>query len=729
MKTNKFSFFLAVILIGLIACAAFFGAGPLKGGNQMRYGIDIRGGIEAVFVPKDLNRQAEPAELETARAVIETRLDSKNILDREVTIDKSSGGVIVRFPWKSDEKEFNPEKAIAELGEMAQLSFRDPQGNILLDGKDIASSKAATDQQTGKAIVDLAFTDQGAKLFSDATGKLVGQQMSIYMDETLLSAPYVKQQITGGKAMIDGMQNMQEAISLSEKINSGSLPFSLETKNYSSISPTLGSGSLNVMFQAGAIAFVLICLFMLIKYRLAGLISCIALLLQLSGQILAISIPQITLTLPGIAGIILSLGMGVDANVIINERISEELRRGASLRGAIQKGYHNAFSSVLDGNLTTAIVAVILMIFGSGTMFSFGYTLLAGIVLNFVAGVFSTRVMLSSLAQFKPMQNSKLYHYGKDMKTMRFFEKRWITYSISFAVILVGLAGCFINGVTLDTQFKGGAVLKYNITQEVDTNAISSELGNLLQRPVSAQITTDIADSEKRLVLTLAGNTGITPDQQLQISDKLNGVFPESGATLSETFMVEPYIGQKSLQNSIIAIILSFVMIIVYVWVRFRSISGLSAGLMALIALAHDVLIVFFAFVLMKIPLNDSFVAVVLTIIGYSINDTIVIYDRIRENKKYNPKQPVRELVNSSISQTLTRSLNTTVTTAISCLLMCVFALLYGIDSIRVFAFPMTIGLICGCYSTVCIAGPLWVSWQEHKNKPNPYHASAKSTT
>lgn len=260
-------------------------------------------------------------------------------------------------------------------------------------------------------------------------------------------------------------------------------------------------------------------------------------------------------------------------------------------------------------------------------------------------------------------------------------------------------------------------MLKYTYTGEIDTAQASAAVEEQLNRPVSAQVTQDLATGENKIVLTLAGNTGITPQEQAALGDKLNELFPDAGMQLSESYMVEPYIGKTAMNRSIIAIILSAILITVYVWIRFSRISGLSAGVMALIALAHDVVIVFFTFVLMGIPLNDSFVAVVLTIIGYSINDTIVIYDRIRENKQLSPKTSVVELVNDSISQTLSRSINTSVTTVLCILVVFLFSKFTGITSMVTFSLPMLCGLICGCYSSVCIAGPLWVSWQRRKNR------------
>ncbi len=418
MKNNKLIFFIVFFIAVIMAYTAMNGlnipiGGPLEvkipGAPDMRYGIDIRGGVDAVFEPADLDRKPTSRELDSARSIIETRLDQKNILDRDVTVDNLNGFIIVRFPWKSDETDFNPEKAIAELGETAMLTFRDEESNILLDGSHVEESTVVWDTQKGQYVVSLTFDSEGTKLFSEATKRLIGKPINIYMDEILIQSATVEQHISGGKAVITGMSSVEEAKALSDKINSGALPFSMVTRNHSTISPTLGSGALEVMVLAGAIAFGVICVLLILYYRLPGFVACISLLIQISGQILALSIPQITLTLTGIAGVILSIGMGVDANVIISERISEELKAGRSLNYAISLGFKNAFSSVFDGNITVLIVAVIMLIFGSGSLLSFAYSLLTGIIFNFIAGVTASRLMIRSLSQYEIFRNPKLY--------------------------------------------------------------------------------------------------------------------------------------------------------------------------------------------------------------------------------------------------------------------------------------------------------------------------------
>ena len=416
MKSKATFFIVALITFGLFALALLgFKAGnfEVKGANQMRFGIDIRGGVDATFEPKDLDRLPTEAELESARAIIETRMDASNITDRDVTIDKTRGTILVRFPWKSDEADFDPQKAVTELGETAKLTFRDPDGNIVIEGTDVVSSAAKVMENSSAPVVELVLSSEGAKKFSEATGRLIGQPIAIYMDEVLISAPRVDSQISGGEAIITNLESGEEAISLATKINSGALPFSLTVKNCSIISPELGADALSVMVMASLVAFAAVCLFMLLYYRLPGLVACIALLLQISGQLLSLSVPQFTLTLPGIAGVILSIGMGVDANVIVSERIKEELSAGKQLRQAINAGFHKAFSSVFDGNITVIIVAIVLIILGSGSMLSFGYTLLTGVIMNFVAGITASRLMIRSLSMYKPLRKPGFFGVRK----------------------------------------------------------------------------------------------------------------------------------------------------------------------------------------------------------------------------------------------------------------------------------------------------------------------------
>lgn len=708
------------ITIAVFIYIAVFGiGGAVKGVFNMRYGIDIRGGVEAVFEPQGLDRKPTDKELDSAREVIETRLDNQNISDREVTVDKNAGYIIVQFPWKSTETNFKPEDAIAELGEMAQLTFQDPSGKVLVQGKDVESAKPETNTSgvTREFVVALKFNAKGAKDFENATGQLIGQRMSIYMDKSLISSPTVQTKISGGQAVITGLGSYDEAKNLAAKINAGALPFSLKTTNFSTISPSLGSNALNIMVIAGVIAFFVVCIFMITMYRLPGIVACTILVLQMLLQMLAISIPQFTLTLPGIAGIILTLGMAVDANIIISERISDELRKGIQIKGAIVYGYKHAFTSVLDGNVTTAIVAVILMIFGSGSMLSFGYTLLIGMILNILVGVTLSKQLLLSVVESDKWRKEKWFRIRKEKKTIPFYQKKYIFAIISGVIILAGVIGSFTKGVKLDTQFTGGAVLTYSVSESGDTNKLQEAIQKQTNRPVTVQFKEDNVTGINRLQVTLAGNAGMSPDDQKAITNAINSTSDKINAKLSQTFVVEPYIGAKALKNAGLALLLSSLFILGYVWIRFSALSGLPAGITSLVALIHDALVVFFAFVLFGIPLNDAFVAVVLTVIGYSMNDTIVIYDRIRENRKKSSKLPVVDLVNESTTQTLGRSINTSTTTGICVLIILIASLIFHIDSITEFSLPMFFGIVTGCYSSICVAGTLWAMWEKGKEK------------
>lgn len=382
--------------------------------SQIRFGIDISGGVEAVFKAKDFVGVPTSEQMDSAKSILEVRMDNSGILDREITTDKANGYIIVRFPWKADDKTRDTAAALKELGSTAMLTFKEPDGTIVIEGKDVVSSSVVylNDSTTGTSEpqVKLVLTDAGSAKFSEATKRLVGQAITIMMDDVIISAPNVNEEIPAGSAAyITNMGTTEAAVALSQKINAGALPFAMESINSRQISATLGRGAMEVMLLAGLVAFALICLFMLLYYRLSGFVACWALLAQIVGILLAISIPQQTLTLQGIAGIILSIGMGVDANVIIAERIKEELKAGSSLPLALGNGFNRALSSVVDGNVTVAIAAIVLMVFGSGSMLSFGYSLLVGVILNGLTGVIASRLMIGSLSQFKFLQNTWLY--------------------------------------------------------------------------------------------------------------------------------------------------------------------------------------------------------------------------------------------------------------------------------------------------------------------------------
>jgi len=464
-RVAKPVFFIVAILIIAMAVTSVIGIDTqygdikttrIKGVDDIRWGIDIKGGVEATFQPAD-GVDATPEQLESAKSVIETRMVANNITDYELYADTSSNRIIVRFPWKEETKSYDPYQAIEEISATATLTFRPGNGygsvdyaedgtpvmktptgetaeTVLLDGSLVKSAQAGviTDEGKTQYVVSLEFNSEGAEKFKEATTTYLNKTISIWMDDIMLSAPTVNSVITDGSAQISGNFTAEEATALATKINAGALPFSLETINAGSISPTLGSNSLYAMGIAAVIALIFIALFMVIVFRMPGFVAVLALIGQLAITIMAVSgyfavFNSFTMTLPGIAGMILSIGMGVDANIITAERIKEELRKGKSVDSAINAGTKNSLSAIIDGNMTVVIVAVILIlvfgpfnmlsfIFGmstTGSIYAFGYTLLIGVISNFIMGIGAARLMLKSISGYKIFRNPRLYGGAK----------------------------------------------------------------------------------------------------------------------------------------------------------------------------------------------------------------------------------------------------------------------------------------------------------------------------
>lgn len=448
-RSRKSTFFVIFALILALSYLAFFGVENyygdtrkvhVKGAGDIRWGIDISGGVEAVFSPDKDDVEITSSDMEAAKSVIETRLVNNNITDYEVYADSHNHQIIVRFPWAADESDFDAQAAIQELGETAMLTFcgGEDKTNVILQGsQDIKKAQAGLDENNNY-IVYLELTSEGTSKFAAATQTYLNKTISIWMDDDMISAPTVNTVITGGVATITGLQDADEATNLANKINAGSLPFALsvDESKLQIISPSLGSDALNVMVLAGAIAFVIVCVIMIIRYRVNGVVAAIALLGQLAGSIACISgffptASSFTLTVPGIAGIILSIGVGVDCNVIASERIRDEFRKGKTIDAAINSGFKNSLSAIIDGNVTIVIVSIVLMgafgspdsflgklfsplmsLFGSsitGSIYSFGYTLLIGVIFNLIMGVLASKYMLKSISQLKFMRKPALY--------------------------------------------------------------------------------------------------------------------------------------------------------------------------------------------------------------------------------------------------------------------------------------------------------------------------------
>ena len=764
-KGKSWPLFVVAILIVLFSLTAILGVSYtygdtknvyVKGASDIRFGIDIRGGVDVTFMPAD-DVEATEAQMTAAKTVIEDRLVGLGITDYESYVDNNKNRIIVRFPWKNDEANFNPQTAIDEIGTTAKMVFRkgsSATGEEILSGDDVASASAAYNETEGW-VVQLKFNSAGASAFATATAELAASNgtISIWLDDNNISTATVNEAITGGEAIIKGNFDQDSASTLANQINSGSLPFALSAESYSTISPSLGAKSLDVMVQAGIIAFILVALMMIFRYRLPGTIAVISLMGQVAATLAVVSgyfsvFPGSTLTLPGIAGIILGIGMGVDANVITAERIKEELAKNKTLEGAVNSGFKMGLTPIIDGNVTIVIVAAILMgAFGptdgfwakvfnpiffwfgpstAGTIYSFGFTLLTSVLLNFVFGVWATRVMIRGAVHFKPLRKAWLFggkkEGGANFKTpsINFIGNRKKFYTFSCALIAVVLVFCAVFGVKMDVEFKGGSMITLAYEGDVDLNDLKSAIGSELGKSdLTLQTGSDISGNQT-LTVTLPGSDTLTTEQLDNLLASMNEQYPDNNFAQNEVSNVDATIGNEFLLKSVVALVAACVLILLYVAYRFRKIGGLKAGSTAIVALLHDMFVVFGVFVILRIPLNGNFIAALLTILGYSINDTVVIYDRIRENSAlYGKKQmSLAELVNLSINQSFARSLMTSITTCLALGVVCVISVIYRLDSIYSFAFPLLFGMVSGVYSTICIATPLWVDWKNKKKAP-----------
>lgn len=759
-KVGKPVFFIVFFVVLAFTLSTVFGISTYYGDmrttyvhglEDIRLGIDIQGGVDVTFEPEgDIDASKE--QMDSAMEVVKLRLAGLNINDSETYVDYNNDRIIVRFPWQSGEEDFDPTAAVDELGQMSELTFRYGQevdGEVILTGNDVEIAQRGYNNESSEWAVLLTLKDSGKSAFGAATSKQAanGGYISIWMDDECISSATVKQALMDGEATISGNFTAESAEQLASRINSGALPFSLEQTSTKTLSPTLGQGALYAMILSGIIALVFISIYMVTLYRLPGVVAVIGLVGQVAGMLAAVSgwfgfMASSTLTIPGIAGMILSIGMGVDCNIITAERIREELAKGRSIDASLKTGYKNAFSAILDGNLTLAIVAVILMgAFGTNTspitkfldstifyffgattegfVYSFGFTLLVGVVLNFLMGVLAARLMTMSLARFKCFQKPALYGYNekkyKAPKTYGFSEKKKVCFLISAVLVVASLCTSFM-GVEVAIDFKGGTIISYSYTGDIDENASKAKIEEILGTPVTMQKGESFDSDVNILTVSFSYNSSLTQEQQETLVAELQKIYPDADVAQLESNDVSPSSGREFFGKCIVAVIFAAILLIIYIALRFKKISGWSAGVFTIMTLMHDIIIAYGSFVLFGFEINSNFMAVVLTIFGYSINNTIIVYDRIRENRALMPKKStIAELVNTSASQTLRRSVRTSITTISTMIIISIVAYICKVDSILSFSVPMVFGLIAGTYSSQCIAPTLWVWWNERR--------------
>ncbi len=604
-------------------------------------------------------------------------------------------------------------------------------GSVILSGMDVVSAKAGQNQDnTGvkKYVVELNFSSEGAKIFEEATRKAYNNQetIAIYYDDNFICVPSVDTVITGGQAYITGQRDFESADRLASQIRIGGLKLELEELRSQIVGAQLGEEAIKTSLEAGAIGFGIVVVFMIIVYFLPGAASAIALCMYVALDILGIAVFNMTLTLPGIAGIILSIGMAVDANVIIFARIREEIATGKTIQSAVDIGFKKALSAILDGNITTLIAALILILMGSGSVKGFAQTLMLGIILSMFTALFVTRIIINGLLAMG-LSSQKLFGVAKERKTFDFVSKGKYFAAISILVIVIGFVFMGINKGSLggifnySLEFKGGTATSVVFDKDYSIAEIDSQIIPYIEEITGdGNVQTQKVEGSNEVVIKTRTLEANERDEMEKTLVEQFGV--EKGKITTET--ISATISSEMKKSSILAVSVAVVCMLIYIWIRF---SDYRFGVSSVVALLHDVLVVLAFYAVVRVSVGSTFIACILTVVGYSINATIVIFDRVRENLRlkkqeiaeYGSKKrkkgsatitmDVKEIVNKSISQTISRSLFTSLTT----FFMVAVLYILGVTSVKEFALPLIVGILCGTYSSVCLAGCLWYSLQK----------------
>ena len=704
MKSNKRKGIIG-LLITLI-CIGVFGYFGYDTMDDIKLGLDLAGGVSITYQAVEENPSSE----EMSDTIYKLQQRVQNYSTEAEVYQEGSNRINIDIPGVSDANAI-----LEELGKPGSLIFVDESGNTILTGDQVASAKAAIQEKNGQKsyVVSLTFTEEGAKTFADATAKNIGKRIGIIYDGSMVSYPTVNSAITGGECYIDGMQDYDEAENLAATIRIGSLSLELEELRSNVVGAKLGQEAIATSLKAGAIGFGIVAVFMIAVYLVPGLASVLALCLYVALELVLLSAFEVTLTLPGIAGIILSIGMAVDANVIIFTRIKEEIGVGKTVKSAIKTGFSKALSAIIDGNVTTLIAAVVLFWRGSGTVKGFASTLALGIVLSMFTALFVTKAILNALYNLG-LDDPKFYGISKEKKAINFLGKKNLCFIISCVVIVAGWVMMGVHGVGGDgalnysMEFKGGTSTNVTFNEDMSLEDISSKVV-----PVVTQVT---GDAEVQTQKVTGTNEVIIKTKTLSVDQRqaLNDALVENFGVEEDKITAESISGAVSNEmkrDAIEAVIIATICMLIYIWFRFKDIRFATS---AVLALLHDVLVVLTFYAVARWSVGSTFIACMLTIVGYSINATIVIFDRIRENLKVKTnKQSLAELVNLSITQTFTRSINTSLTTVV----MVIVLFIMGVSSVREFALPLIVGIVCGTYSSVCITGALWYVMTTHKKE------------
>ena len=741
-STSIISLVVLVALLVVFGITATTGFGTTGGAAQdIPLGLDLEGGVSITYqVVGDSNPSSE----DMSDTIYKLQQRVQNYSTESVVYQEGSDRINIEIPGVSDANEI-----LAELGKPGALYFlreKDAEGNlnyqiaglsedgfvyalskpiedmvadgeVVLTGTDVKSADAGSVQsgttKNNEFIVSLSMTDEGTKKFADATTKAfaAGESIAIYYDGKIVSAPSVNAAITDGQAQISGSFTYDEAEKLASTIRIGGLKLELEELHSKVVGAQLGEEAISTSLMAGLIGFAVIVVFMILVYRIGGLAASLALALYIELIVILLDAFEITLTLPGIAGIILSVGMAVDANVIIFARIREELAKGKTVASAIDIGFKKAMSAIFDGNITTLIAAAVLGVLGTGPIKGFASTLALGIILSMFTALVITKLIMKSFLALGA-KSEKLYGVGKEPKTVNFLGKKNVFFIASLAVIVAGFvfmgvhkgAGEGILNYSLD--FVGGTSTEVAFADDLSLGEIESSVVPAIEQITGdGNVMTQKVDNSTNVIFK---TRSLNDDERTQLVEKLSSDF---SATIAGSETISSTISSEMKSDAIIAVVVAAALMLLYIWFRFKDVRF---GCASVAALIHDVLVVLAFYAIARVSVGSTFIACMLTIVGYSINATIVIFDRIRENKAaVGPRADLDEIVNRSISQTLSRSVFTSLTTFV----MVLFLYILGVSSIREFALPLMVGIACGTYSSICLASAFYMVFRKVGNK------------
>ncbi len=703
MKKNRgiICLILTVVLIALMGFTVLVGFGKTETGamKNIKLGLDLAGGVSITYQVKDKN----PSDEEMSDTIYKLQRRVEQYSTEASVYQEGSDRINIEIPGVTDANTI-----LDELGKPGSLEFQTEDGKTVITGSDVetATARAGEDSMKNREYsVELTLNKDGKEKFAKATEENVGKKINIVYDGTTISDPIVNQAITGGSAYITGNFTFEEAENLASTIRIGGLKLELEELRSNVVGAQLGEQAISTSLKAGAIGLGLIIVFMIFVYYLPGLASGLALLIYTELVLVILNAFNVTLTLPGIAGIILGIGMAVDANVIIFARVREEMSRGKTVKNSLKAGFQKAMSAIVDGNVTTLIAAAVLWFRGSGPVKGFAQTLAIGIIVSMFTALVVTRIIVFSFYAVGMRKESLYYRPKKEREPIGFVEKRKVFFAVSALLIVASLAVMGMNAsqgkgaFAYSLEFEGGTSTNVTFNEEYSIDEIDEKIV-----PVVEEITGDnnvqtqkVAGTNQVIIKTVT----LSLDQREELNQAMVDEFKVDESLITAE-NISSTVSNEMRKDAVVAVIISTICMLLYIWFRFKDIRFAAS---AILALLHDVLIVIGFYAIARISVGNTFIACMLTIVGYSINATIVIFDRIREELHYQTKKTdLMNVVNKSITQTLTRSIYTSLTTFV----MVAILFIMGVSSIREFAAPLMVGVICGAYSSVCITGALW---------------------